>query len=642
VSRIDGELAALRAQLHGILLRPGDVGYDAARAVFNAMIDRRPRVIIRCASASDVIRGVGFAREHHLALSVRGGGHSVAGNAVCDDGIMLDLSEMKAVRVDPQLRTARAGPGLTLGELDHETQTWGLATPLGVMSKTGIAGLTLGGGLGWLNGTHGLTCDNVLAVELVTADGQLLTANENENDDLFWAIRGGGGNFGVVTSFRYRLHPVGPVLAGGLSYSFHDAAKVLPFYDQFADSAPDALSTAASLACDPSGQPTITIMVCYCGPIHAGEIALHHLRSFHPPLQDSIQPTPYWAFQRASDTAFPTGRRHYWKSGFLLHLTDEAIETMMRFIPHMPSATSGVGLQHMHGAATRIDPAATAFAHRADQYDFLIASQWSDQAHSARNIEWTRAFFDAMQPHLEPSVYVNNLCDEADARVRAAFGGNYQRLAELKAACDPDNLFRSNHNIKPTAVAPNPDPNRGARTGRVADPSGDVTTTRPASTDGPVLPDTARQEHPDMPDPHPNVLTYLAAMAAFNHHDLTAVAELVHPDFVYRIPGGSSIAGEFHGIDGFVEALTRLRDESDGTLELTPLAVLADDDNLLARARITATRAGQQLDTENCYAFRFVNGKVAEGQVFLSDPEQVDNFWATPPRSEVDETTRSR
>ena len=475
MSTIDGELEALDAELQGILLRPGDINYDVARAVFNGMIDRRPQAIIRCRSASDVIRGIVFAREHEVALSVRGGGHSVSGMSVSDDGIMLDLSTMKGVRVDPQRRTAGAEPGLTLGDLDHETQAWGLATPLGVMSKTGIAGLTLGGGLGWLNGTHGLTCDNLLAADLVTADGRLLTASENENDDLFWAIRGGGGNFGVVTSFRYRLHPVGPVLAGGVSYSLHEAPSLLPFYDQFVSCAPDELSTAASLAFDPSGQPTITIVVCYSGPIEAGERALHPLRTFRTPLEDSIQPTPYRMLQSAPDAGFPTGRRHYWKSAFLRHLTDEAIDVMMRFIAHMPSTATGVGLQHMHGAATRIDPAATAFAHRAEQYDFLIASQWSDEAHSARNIEWTRAFFEAMQPHLENSVYVNNLGDEADPRVRAAYGTNYQRLSDLKAIYDPNNVFRSNHNIKPTPVALKPD-----TTGRAAPRTGSVVNPPPA------------------------------------------------------------------------------------------------------------------------------------------------------------------
>ena len=446
-----GALEALRADLRGPLVGPHDIEYDATRAIFNGMIDRRPMAIIRCAGASDVIRGIAFAREFEVALSVRGGGHSVSGSSVCEDGLMLDLSGMKGVRVD-QRRTARAEPGLTLGELDHETQMCGLATPLGVVSMTGIAGLTLGGGLGWLNGAYGLTCDNLLAADVATADGQLLKASEEENDDLLWGLRGGGGNFGVVTSFKYRLHPVGPVLAGGLSYPMDAAPKLLPFYDEFAKTSPDELSTAVSLALSPSGQAVISIVVCYCGPIDAGEQALQPLRTFHAPLDDSIQPTPYRTHQSAPDPGFPSGRLHYWKSGFLRQLTNEAIDTMMQFVAQMPSPVSGIGLQHMHGVASRVDPSATAFAHRAEQFDFLIASQWTDPTHSARDIDWTRTFFEAMQPHLENSVYVNNLGDEGKERVHAAYGANYKRLAALKAAYDPDNLFRSNHNIEPIPV----------------------------------------------------------------------------------------------------------------------------------------------------------------------------------------------
>ncbi len=365
---------------------------------------------------------------------------------------MLDLSGMKGVRVDPEHRTARAGPGLTLGELDHETQTWGLATPLGVVSMTGIAGLTLGGGLGWLNGAYGLACDNLLAADVVTADGRVLKASDGENEDLYWGIRGGGGNFGVVTSFEYRLHPVGPVLAGGLSYPLAAAPEVLRFYDDFVKAAPDELSTAASLAVGESGRSVLTIVVCYCGPVAAGERVLRPLRTFRAPVDDSIQPKPYRAHQNASDAGYPFGRLHYWKSGFLRHLTDEAIQTMMRFVTQMPSPATGVGLQQMHGLASRVDPSATAFPHRAEQFDFLILSQWPDAIDSARNIEWTRAFFEAMQPHLEDSVYVNNLGDEGENRVHAAYGANYERLAALKAKYDPANLFRLNQNIEPSLV----------------------------------------------------------------------------------------------------------------------------------------------------------------------------------------------
>jgi FAD binding domain-containing protein/berberine-like enzyme len=414
------------------------------------MIDRRPLAVIRSVNASDVVRCVEFARQYHVPLSVRGGGHSVAGHAVRDGGLMLDLSGMKAVRVDPEARTVRAEPGLTLGEFDRATQAFGLATTLGVVSVTGIGGLTLGGGLGWLNGRYGLACDNLISADVATADGQLVRASARENDDLFWAIRGGGGNFGIVTSFEYQLHPVDLVLAGGLAYPLSAAPRLLRFYEDFVKAAPDELSTAVSLALTPVGHPIATIAVCYCGPLDEGEQVLRPLRTFQPPVIDRIQPVPYTALQSALDEGFPSGRLHYWKSGWLPRLSDGAIQTLMDFVPRMPSRASGVGLQQMHGVASRIAPSATAFPHRAEQYDFLILSQWSDATDSDRNVKWTRALFQAMQPHLEKSVYVNNLGDEGPARVQAAYGDNYQRLAVLKRTYDPDNLFRANQNIEPS------------------------------------------------------------------------------------------------------------------------------------------------------------------------------------------------
>jgi FAD binding domain/Berberine and berberine like len=439
--------------MRGEVLCPGDRGYDTARAVFNGMIDRRPLAVIRAVEASDVVGCISFARRHDLALSVRGGGHSVAGNAVRDGAVMLDLSGMKAVRVDPETQTVRAGPGLTLGEFDRATQAFGLATTLGVVSTTGIAGLTLGGGLGWLNGRYGLACDNLISADVATADGQLLRASAQENEDLFWSIRGGGGNFGVVTSFEYRLHPVDLVLAGGLSYPLDMAPRVLRYYDDFVKAAPDELSTAASLGLSPAGEPTVSIAVCYCGPIDEGERVLRPLRTFQWPLEDGIQPMPYTALQSARDEGFPFGRLHYWKSGWLREVTDGAIETLLRFLPQMPSSASGVGLQQLHGVASRVAPSATAFPHRAEQYDFLIGSQWSDATDSDRNVQWTRSLFEAMQPHLEGSVYVNNLGDEGPGRVQAAYGENYPRLAAMKQAYDPDNRFRSNQNIDPSTDA---------------------------------------------------------------------------------------------------------------------------------------------------------------------------------------------
>ena len=439
------------ASLRGDLIRPEDDGYDATRAVFNGMIDKRPAVIARCAGIADVIQGVNFARTHNLLLSVHGGGHSVAGNAVCDGGVMLDLSPMKGIRVDPVRETAQAQAGLTLGEFDHETQAFGLATTLGVVSVTGIAGLTLGGGLGWLNGKYGLACDNLLSVDVVSADGRVLTASDEENEDLFWGVRGGGGNFGVVTSFEYRLHPVGPVLGGGLRYSAAEARDVLRFYHEFASICPDELSTAASLGHAPDGSVVVGVSVCYCGPIEAGERVLDPLRTFRPPLEDNIQPMSYRALQSAPDMGFPFGRQHYWKSSYLKHLSDKAIEVMLQFVAEMPSSISGVGLQQMHGAASRVNPAATAFPHRDEHYDFLILSQWSDLSDSEENIQWTRDFFEAMQPFFEKGVYVNNLGEEGEDRVKEAYGEHYNQLVALKDKYDPTNLFRLNQNVRPTA-----------------------------------------------------------------------------------------------------------------------------------------------------------------------------------------------
>jgi hypothetical protein len=451
---VGGVASAVRQELgsglRGEVACPGDRGYDTARAVFNGMIDRRPLAVIRAVEASDVVGCISFARRHDLALSVRGGGHSVAGNAVRDGAVMLDLSGMKAVRVDPETQTVRAGPGLTLGEFDRATQAFGLATTLGVVSTTGIAGLTLGGGLGWLNGRYGLACDNLISADVATADGQLLRASAQENEDLFWGIRGGGGNFGVVTSFEYQLHPVDLVLAGGLSYPGDMARRVLRYYDDFVKAAPDELSTAASLGLSPAGEPTVSIAVCYCGPIDEGEQVLRPLRTFQRPVDDGIQPMPYTVLQSARDEGFPFGRLHYWKSGWLREVTDGAIETLLQFLPQLPSSASGVGLQQLHGVASRVAPSATAFPHRAEQYDFLIGSQWSDATDSDRNVQWTRALFEAMQPHLEESVYVNNLGDEGPGRVQAAYGENYPRLAAIKKAYDPDNLFRANQNIDPS------------------------------------------------------------------------------------------------------------------------------------------------------------------------------------------------
>jgi hypothetical protein len=396
-----------------------------------------------------VARGIAYARRFDLPLSVRSGGHNVAGSAVCDDGIMLDLSAMKHLDVDAGDRTAQAGPGLLLGDLDRATQKQGFAVPLGVMSKTGIAGLTLGGGLGWLNGRYGLACDSLLGAELVSGDGEVLHVTAEHHADLLWGLRGGGGNFGVVTSFTYRLHPVGPVLAGWLSYPSSMAADAIRFHHQFLADAPDELSTSVSLGVDSAGAPVASIGVCWCGDHDEGMVALRSLREFGPPAQDTIVPTSYVALQSAPDANFPTGRLHYWKSGYLRDLTDAAVETLLAVASAVPPGVSGIGLQGLRGAASRVPVDATAFPHRAEQYDFLILAQWADPAESTRHVTWARESFAAMQPHLENAVYVNNLGSEEGDRVRAAYGPNHQRLAELKRRYDPANVFRLNQNVAP-------------------------------------------------------------------------------------------------------------------------------------------------------------------------------------------------
>jgi hypothetical protein len=445
-----GPIRGLADRIRGDLLAPAHEDYDRARRVFNFMIDRRPAAILRCAGVADVIQGVLFARTQQLPLSIHSGGHSVAGSAVCEGGLVLDLSRMKGMRVMPGRRVAQAQTGLLLREFDHETQAFGLATTLGAVSVTGIAGLTLGGGIGWLNGKYGLACDNVLAADVVTADGALVTASATDHEDLYWALRGGGGNFGVVTSLTYQLHPVTTVLAGGLSFPPEQARDALRFYHRFASGAPDELSTAGSVSRHPEGGSIVSIAVCYCGPLDEGERVLQPLRDFGRPVAGAIGPLPYQAFQSGSDSDFPRGRQHYWKSSYVKDLSDEAIDVLLEFAATSPSPHTGIGLQQMTGVASRVDPRATAFAHRDRQYDFLILSQWEDPADSDRNIDWTRRCFEAMRPHIKEAVYVNNLGEQEHDRVRDAYGVNYERLAAVKARYDPENVFRLNHNIAPS------------------------------------------------------------------------------------------------------------------------------------------------------------------------------------------------
>lgn len=442
----------LRASLRGQSFCTGDPGYDAARTIPNAMIDRRPAIIVGCISVADVIASVRFAREHGLLVSVRGGGHSVAGKSVCDGGVMIDLSAMKGMRVDPLRRTARAEPGLTLGEFDRETQAFGLATTLGVVPKVGIAGLTLGGGFGNLMAKHGLALDNLISVDVVTANGRLLTANAHENEDLFWGVRGSGGNLGIVTSLEYRLHEVGPVLGGVVLHPVARTKEVLHFCREFAETIPDEVVIQGGAFTAPDGAPVFGVAACYCGSsLSEGEKVLQPLRSFGPPLADMISPMSYVEMQGFFEPFFPPGRHTYTKSNFLRALSDEAIAMIAEWAGKSPSPfTFAPFFEHWHGAVSRVGVTDTVFPHRQYSWNLFAWSMWTDPSESEKNIQWTRQCWEAMHPFLVDGSYVNYVSDEGDASARASYGPNYDKLVALKNKYDPTNFFRMNHNVKPS------------------------------------------------------------------------------------------------------------------------------------------------------------------------------------------------
>lgn len=449
----DATVQAFRAEFRGSLLSQEDASYDETRKVWNGMIDRRPALIARCGGVADVVAAVRFARTHKLLVSVRGGGHNTPGIAVCEGGLMIDLAGMRSVRVDPTQLTARAEGGTTWSEFDRESQAFGLATTGGAISHTGVGGLTLGGGLGWLAGKYGLTCDNLLSVDLISAEGAMLTASAAENPELFWGLRGGGGNFGIVTSFEYRLHRVGPVLAGPVLYPFAKAKEALAFYQDFATSIPDEVNTVAALMNSPDGDPLAAIVVCYNGSLEAGEKVLRPLRNFGPPLADEVAPMPYRKVQTLLDEAFIRGRRYYFKSNFTRNISDEAIAVLVECFATAPSPLSMVYFQQLGNAANRVGVTETAFSHRKALCEWGCDAVWLDPAEDAANIRWSRDVAEAMRPFTSGSDYVNHIgleTEEGSDRIKAAFGTNYDRLVALKNRYDRTNLFRHNQNIKPT------------------------------------------------------------------------------------------------------------------------------------------------------------------------------------------------
>jgi len=443
-----------QSRFKGRLLTPGENEYESARRIWNGMVDKRPAVIARCLSPADVCAAVKLGRAEQMPLSIRGGGHGVAGNAVCDAGIMVDLSLMKDVTVDPVKRQAIAAPGVLWSEFDRTTQAHGLATTGGQVGHTGIAGLTLGGGLGYLMGKHGATCDNLLSVDIVTSDGEMLTASAEQNPELFWAVRGAGANFGVVTSFRYQLHPLGQVLAGLLLHPRDRASELVAFHREFLVGTPDELYTTVGFLNSPEGAPLVAILVVYAGSREEGEHVIGPLRKFGPPVADLVQPMSYAAVQSMLDNAVPSGNRYYWKANFVNEIVPGLATVLREGADAMPSPLSLILLFEVKGAIRRVPKDAMAFEHRDVGFELSIIANWSDSAGDHANIQWARDVWSAAQPFVSQAVYANHMtADEPQNRVRSAYGDDkLQRLSALKAKYDPANFFRLNHNIAPVAV----------------------------------------------------------------------------------------------------------------------------------------------------------------------------------------------
>ena len=458
-AQLSEAIARIKGTIKGRVLAPDDPNYDEARQIWNAMIDRRPAVIVQPADAGDVGPAIQFARANALEISVRGAGHNIAGNAVCNGGMMIDFSNMRNVRVDPGKKRATAGPGATLADLDNATQQHGLATPVGINSTTGIAGLTLGGGFGWLTRKHGMTIDNLISAEVVTADGKRLGASEKDNAELFWALRGGGGNFGVVTEFEFALHPVGPeILAGLIVFPFAQAKQVLTRYRQFANAAPEDLSVWAVLRQAPPlpflpenvhGREVVVLPIFYAGAVGEGQKLVERLRTFGDVLGEHIGAQPYTQWQKAFDPLLAPGARNYWKSHNFTELSDGAFDAIIEYAGKLPSPQCEIFIGHIAGVANRVAPDATAYTHRDAKFVLNVHGRWDSPAQDASGVEWARAFFNASAPYASAGAYVNFMTEEEGNRVAAAYGSNYDRLVQIKRRYDPENVFHLNQNIKP-------------------------------------------------------------------------------------------------------------------------------------------------------------------------------------------------
>jgi FAD/FMN-containing dehydrogenase len=443
-------MAVLRPPtLEGRVITPDDRDYDTARRVFNGLIDRRPALIAKVAGTADIVSAVNYARDNDLPLAVRGGAHNVAGNAVCDGGVVIDFSDLHEVRVDLVARTAKAQPGATWYDFDLATQAHRLATTGGLVSNTGVAGFTLGGGIGWLVRKHGLACDNLIGAEVVTADGKVVRTNESENSDLLWGLRGGGGNFGVVTSFDFQLHPVGRVLGGIAAHLRDQARDVLKFFRAYGADAPDELTLVAVLMTTPEGHPAVGVGACYSGPTEEAERVIKPLRDYGPPLVDRLAVMPYTVLQSMMDISAPSGQLNYWKADFMAELDDRAIDLLIEQANAMRSPLSQIHVHQLGGAMSRVAPNATAFRRRDAGFVYNLIGLWKDPTENEVHTNWAKGAFEALRPVSSGGAYVNFLGDDGQERVRDAYGANYPRLAELKKRYDPANLFHLNQNIKP-------------------------------------------------------------------------------------------------------------------------------------------------------------------------------------------------